>query len=502
MSIKQSITPAERPGTAGVQRLKPNAVGLIGVIFMAVATAAPITAMTGNVPVAVGSGNGAGAPAGYLVAMVVLAIFSVGFTAMARHITATGAFYGFISFGLGRAVGMASGFLATLAYVIFEPALIGIFSVFAESTVKDQAGLSVPWWAFALAMLVVNALLTYFDLTLAEKLLVVLLLTEISTLTIMSVSVALHGGGPQGIPLESVNPVNAFKGVSPGLGLFFAFWSWVGFESTAMYGEESRNPKKIIPRATMISVIGIGLFYVFVSWMAIAANGPAQSVKLAQTSAFGLFFNPTERFVGHWAVVLMQWLMISGSFACGMAFHNCAARYLYAIGREGVFPRLQRTLGRTHPVHGSPYVAGFVQTGISALIIGLFWAAGKDPYTGMYVLLAILGTMAILVVQATCSFAVVAYFRSHHVEHGHWFRTLVAPLFGGVAMIAVVFLLVSNLDTAAGVESHSLLLRMTPWIVLGVFALGVGLALYLQRRDPNRYALIGRTVLEETHERE
>ena len=36
------------------QRLKPNAVGLVGVVFMAVATAAPITAMTGNVPVAVG----------------------------------------------------------------------------------------------------------------------------------------------------------------------------------------------------------------------------------------------------------------------------------------------------------------------------------------------------------------------------------------------------------------------------------------------------------------
>ena len=37
-----------------IQRLKPNAVGLIGVLFMAVATAAPITAMVGNVPIAVG----------------------------------------------------------------------------------------------------------------------------------------------------------------------------------------------------------------------------------------------------------------------------------------------------------------------------------------------------------------------------------------------------------------------------------------------------------------
>jgi len=64
---------------------------------MAIATAAPITAMTGNVPVAVGFGNGTGAPAGYLFATVVLTIFAVGYVSMARYITAAGAFYGYIA---------------------------------------------------------------------------------------------------------------------------------------------------------------------------------------------------------------------------------------------------------------------------------------------------------------------------------------------------------------------------------------------------------------------
>ncbi|MDH8013964.1 amino acid permease, partial [Klebsiella pneumoniae] len=71
-------------------------------------------------------------------------------------------------------------------------------------------------------------------------------------------------------------------GASAGIGLFFAFWSWVGFESSAMYGEESKNPKKIIPLATLLGVIGIGVFYVFISWMAIAGTGPEQAIALAQ----------------------------------------------------------------------------------------------------------------------------------------------------------------------------------------------------------------------------
>src|SRR5882757_4566451 len=68
--------------------LKRGAIGLAGVVFMVVAFSAPITAMTGNLPVAVGFGNGLGAPGGFVIATVVLLVFSVGFVALARHITA------------------------------------------------------------------------------------------------------------------------------------------------------------------------------------------------------------------------------------------------------------------------------------------------------------------------------------------------------------------------------------------------------------------------------
>ena len=43
------------------------------------------------------------------------------------------------------------------------------------------------------------------------------------------------------------------------IGLFFAFWSWVGVEMAPNYGEESRDPKRIVPRALYISVIGLGI---------------------------------------------------------------------------------------------------------------------------------------------------------------------------------------------------------------------------------------------------
>ena len=70
-----------------------------------------------------------------------------------------------------------------------------------------------------------------------------------------------------------------------------------------------------------------------------------------------------------------------------MAFHNCASRYLYAMGREGLSSGLQKTLGATHHNHGSPYIASFVQTGITLVLILAFFFAGMDPsytFTGCW----------------------------------------------------------------------------------------------------------------------
>lgn len=482
-----------------VQRLKANSVGLVGVVFMAVATAAPITAMTGNLPIAVGFGNGTGAPAGYLFATLVLTVFSVGYVAMAKRITAAGAFYGYISHGLGRIAGMASGMLAVLAYIVFEASIVGIFAYFGQTTVADQLGVDVPWIVYAAGMLAVTGVLAYFDINITAKALGVMLVAEIAVLFAVATAVLLAGGGPDGIPVEPINPVNAFTGTSAGLGLFFAFWSWVGFESTAMYGEESRDPKRVIPRATLISVVGVGIFYIYVSWMTIAGNGLDGSVKVSSSaSPLDLFFDPTEAFIGAWAVDAFQWLLLTGSFACGMAFHQCASRYLYAIGREGF---LHPALGRTHRSHGSPYIASYVQSGIATLLVGAFWLAGEDPYIHLYTLLAILGTMAILIVQTLCSFAVIGYFRKNHPEDRHWFKTFTAPLLGGIGMIAVVVLLVLNMETAAGLAADSLFFKLIPWIVGLVFFGGLGLGFYLKAKQPDRYAIIGRIVLEDAAER-
>jgi amino acid transporter len=513
------------PRAESTNRLKVGAVGLVGVLFMALANAAPITAMTGNVPIATAYGNGTYAPAGYLVATVVLTLFTVGYVSMARYITTAGAFYGFISHGLGQVWGMASGVLATMAYVVFEGSLIGIFAYFAHSGLDTWFSWDVNWLVLALIGIVAVAVFGYYDISIAAALLGFFLVCEVLLLAALALSVLVKGGGPQGLMGASVNPFNAFHGLPEGgglgvklgtdalpagsaaIGLFFAFWSWVGYETTAVYGEESRNPRRIVPMATLIAVVGLGLFYTFVSWMVIAGNGAKQSIDQAANNSIGMFTDLAKANLGGgWVTDVYLFLIISGSFACALAFHNAAARYMYAIGRE--VPGLSRSLGATHGTHHSPHIASTVQSVITlVLTLGFYLLTpnGHDATQGGYIyeygLLAVLGTMAIMIVMIICSVSVIWYFQVKKVHTGDVLTTGIIPGLGGLGMLYVVYLLFSNLSFAGGAAAGSLFFKLIPWITLATFVLGLGAALWLRSNRRQVFDSIGRTVLEESRER-
>ena len=521
----QQFENAPVPRAESVNKLKVGAVGLFGVLFMALANAAPITAMTGNVPIAVAYGNGIYAPGGFLAATVVLTLFTIGFVAMARYITTAGAFYGFITQGLGQLTGMAAGFLATMAYVVFEGSLIGIFSYFASTSMNTWWGWNVNWLLIGMIGIVIVGIFGYYDINIAAMILGFFLVCEVVLLSLLAFSVLFKGGGPNGLMWSSLNPLKAVTDLPVGggyniqsggavlpagigaIGLFFAFWSWVGYETTAVYGEQSRNPRKIVPRATLIAVVGLGLFYTFVSWMVIAGNGAKHAIDQAANNSIGMFTDLAEKNLGgHWVVNIYLFLIVSGSFACALAFHNAASRYLYAIGRE--VPGLKSSLGATHPRHKTPHIASIVQTAITvALTVGFYFLTpkGSDVLQGGYIyeygLLAILGTMAILIVQSICSLAVIFYFHYQKAKPGNVVVTGVIPAIGAISMAYVVYLLGSHLAFAGGSASSSLFFTLIPWMVIVTFLLGLVFALFLKTQRPEIYQEIGTTVLEEAHER-
>ena len=123
------------------------------------------------------------------------------------------------------------------------------------------------------------------------------------------------------------------------------------------------------------------------------------------------------------------------------------------------------------------------------------------PYVNIYGLLALIGTAAILLVQAICSAAVISYFWARKTHRGNVITTLICPLIGGVAMLYVVWLLWDNREFAAGLAAKSDVFKVAPYLILGAFLVGLIYAVWLRSAKPAIYAEIGRTVMEDTHER-
>jgi amino acid transporter len=370
--VTDATTPAEDYDVSqrqDVAKLRKHAVGLGGVLFLTVTGSAPISAMLFNVPIMVGYGQGVGGPAAFIFGAIVLVVFSVGYVAMARKKTTAGGFYSYISHGLGRELGIGTGFGSVVAYSVFEASLAGGFAYFLGLKLNAY-GVNISWPWLALGMVAIIAVLTYFDVRISTALPAAGLISEILILLIFDGFLFARGH----VTASPLNLVNAFKGFPAqgrlaagaiGIGLFFAFWSWVGFETAPNYGEESRDPKRIIPRALYISVIGLGIFYAMTSWASLAGYPSTHAaIAASQTNAASYFLTPATRYAGHWVSSVMSYLIITGSFACGMAFHNTTARYLYSLGREGLAPK---ALGRTHPKWKSPHIASVTQSVIAAV---------------------------------------------------------------------------------------------------------------------------------------
>jgi len=504
LPLVESVDVAQR---TDVHKLRGGSVGLIGVLFLTVTGSAPISAMLFNTPISVGFGNGIGTPAGFIFAAVVLVIFGVSYVAMARKVTTAGGFYSFISHGLNRELGMASGFSMVAAYSVFEVSLVGGFAYFAALKAA-RYGWHVQWYWLGLFMIVLISVLAYFDVRVSARLLGLALLCEIITLLFFDVFIFANGT----VSAAAINPVNAFKGLpaghfggtaiaagAAGIGIFFAFWSWVGWEMAPNYGEESRSPKKNVPRALYISVIGLGIFYTLTSWAGISGyHSINAAANVAQNNSANFYFIPAQHYGGLFLKDCLSWFIITGSFACGMAFHNTTARYMYSMGREGLLPRF---LGRTHKRYHSPHLASMTQSAIAALILLAFalfapvspklGAADSVGYLQVYGLMAVMGVVSILAIQALVSLAIFNYFRTHYKDEHHWWTTILAPLISMVSQAVVLYLAIKNLTFLGSGYSYA---KWLCWGDLAIFAIGLGYAFYLKSRDRAKYETIGRMI--------
>jgi amino acid transporter len=480
--------------------LKKGTIGIFGIVFFVIAAAAPMAGMTGAVPVAIVLGSGAGAPGAYLLVGLVLVLFSVGYAAMTHRVTNAGAFFAYVGRGLGTNAGVGSAFVSMVAYLTVQWAVYGFFGAIAAGQMAAQFGIDLPWYVWSLIAVAIATALSILRVDVGAKVLGVLMIAEILSMLVAGIA-ALVDGGPEGWNLAaSFSPSSIFAGGllgTAGIAFAFAFASFIGFEATAIYGEETKDPKRSVPRATYLAVGIITAIFAIVSFGMITAMGASEAVNktVEWSSVDGVpLANPANvlitvanQSVGTWLGTLIGWLILTSLFAATVAFQNSASRYLFALGRGGVLPTsIAKVNGR-----GAPQNASIITTVLSVLVILYFQLNGLDPILNLFYWMSGLAVIAIVLVEILVSLAVIVFF-SKHAEGEGVFTRLIAPLLGLVGLAFGLYLLMSRFALLAGTTAADVDPTVTPWaqsmtgtVIMAIpfVALVVGYLIGLARKE-------------------
>jgi len=361
--------------------------------FMAVSASAPFTVLAGGVVAALAVTGDPGMPLALALTAAVLALFVVGYAALSAVVTEPGGFYSYLRYAFGQRAGAAGGFVALLGYGAIQVGLYGLFG----ASLAPLLGLS--WWVCAALAWIAVGVLGVLRVEINSVVLATLLVAEVLAVLVFDIGALTHPAGGD-VAFAGFAPTTL---ATPAVGALLAFSvaCFVGFESSAMYAAECRDPRRTVARATWAALAFCGIFYTLSAWALTVTVGPAQ-VGTAATDP-GLVFTLLTI---HWSptvATIANLLFLTSVFAALLAFHNAVARYLHQLGRDRVLPVVLARETAT----GAPLAGSAVQSLVGIVTVGLFAALGIDPVLGLFTWSSGLAAVAIVALLAATSAAAV-----------------------------------------------------------------------------------------------
>lgn len=469
---------------APTQRLAKGSLTIPDAIAISVSVIAPGMAMFLNVPgVAIVAGGST--PLAFLlggIACLALAFVVIGFT---RRMASAGYAYTYASRSLGKSTGFMAGWLYAFGLACFVPmTMAGVAFLFS-----DLVGLGNTWYfpLFLLGM-VLLVILSIVRIKVTTRLQLLVGILTIAVILIVNIVTTAKGGahGNTAAPFTFSHTVSGgFHGVF--YGIILGVTSYIGFETAADFGEETKNPRRAIPIAIIAATVFAIVFYLWTTYSLSIGFG------VNNGSAFGgdpfALKTIAGRYVASWVGTLTEIGAMLSAFIVCVACATASTRTVYAMGREGVFPRW---FGHTHPRFKTPANATIAVAIVAVLMAVISWFGfgpelGNTPIT-TYFFWATIGTLAVIVVYIGLCFGGIAFFRRTKRQWNP-LAHVVVPLIGAIVFGAALY------GSIYPVPIHPL--NYTPYITLAWIVLGLIVLFVLRARRPEAVARIGSILGEE-----
>ncbi|HCT05701.1 APC family permease [Pseudomonas sp. BIGb0164] len=283
-------------------------------------------------------------PAAYLAALVAMFFTAMSYGRMASAFPVAGSAYSYVRKAISPKLGFIAGWAVLLDYLFLPMAIWLIGAAYLHSAFP-----AVPQWVWVLAFIGITTVINIIGLKLANGINALLMLVQFLVL-IAFVALCIHYiGGDASKPLWTIAPFFNGQMQMPLImsGAAIACYSFLGFDAVSTLTEETRDPRRTIPRAIMLITLIGGLIFVGVSYFVQVAH-PSFEFADVDSAAYEIARNiGGDLFVSIFLIGL-----IVGQFASGLSAQASGSRLLFAMGRDGVLPK--SFFGTLHARFGTP----------------------------------------------------------------------------------------------------------------------------------------------------
>jgi amino acid transporter len=330
--------------------------------------------------------------------------------------------------------------------------------------VSRWLGYNIPWPVFFVVAIGIVFALGYGGIRQSLRVDLTFLVVEILVCVALAAVVLVNIGTSAGLSTVPFTTSGVPKDGDLAIGIVLGVLNFIGFESAAALGEETRNPRRNIPRAVYGSMIVVGIFYVLMAYAAVMGYG-INNMATGYANDAAPFDTIARHFGGGGFAVVIDVVGILSFFSAALAIVNGGARMLFAAARDGALPGW---LATTHSSRFTP-VGGITALSVIGLVLGLglgVWLAPKDAFSFTAQLDAIL----VLLIYVLVSVACVVFFWRKRRAHFSILRNGLFPLLALLVTAAIVVAFVTSPGPGA--------LGYIPaiaggWLVLGIILLVV-----------------------------
>ncbi|MBU6398389.1 MAG: APC family permease [Rhodospirillales bacterium] len=334
----------------------------------------------------------------YVLATIALVIIGVNIGKLASKISAAGSFFIYVSRGLGPSWGILSGWAMLAAYLFTAMALTAATGLFLQDILS---AFGAPLLPRALIFLVISLgvwLLAVRDIRISSR---VGLTIEAISMTIILI-VCFISWQAHGFSLDvKQDTLQGASFSSVAQAIVFGIFSYVGFESSATLGKETRNPHRVIPRAVILTPIIAGIFFIVTTYIITQGFGDNATTLGASTG-------PMNDLVSGKSEILTLVIYIGAAiscFACALASINAFSRMLFSLGR---YQLMHRSVGLVHGNHKTPHVAVSIGCGLNFIVCAIF---SFHAYTDLLGYFGTIASFGFILVYMACSAAAPALLR-------------------------------------------------------------------------------------------